>query len=54
MTVTNRIVTEDEADIRLDRWFRRHYPNLTQGALQKLCRKGQIRVEEGVFRPIRA
>ncbi|MBF0858464.1 RluA family pseudouridine synthase [Gluconobacter sp. LMG 31484] len=47
MTVTNRIVTEDEADIRLDRWFRRHYPNLTQGALQKLCRKGQIRVEGG-------
>ncbi|OAJ68223.1 RluA family pseudouridine synthase [Gluconobacter cerinus] len=47
MKVSNRIVTEDEADLRLDRWFRRHYPNLTQGALQKLCRKGQIRVDGG-------
>ncbi|EHH69050.1 RluA family pseudouridine synthase [Gluconobacter morbifer] len=47
MKVTNRIVTEDEADLRLDRWFRRHYPNLTQGALQKLCRTGQVRVDGG-------
>ncbi|MFT9297761.1 MAG: S4 domain-containing protein, partial [Gluconobacter sp.] len=47
MKISNRIVTEDEADLRLDRWFRRHYPNLTQGALQKLCRKGQIRVDGG-------
>ncbi len=37
-------VTEDEADIRLDRWFRRHFPLLTQGMIQKLCRTGQIRV----------
>ncbi|GBR49344.1 MULTISPECIES: RluA family pseudouridine synthase [Neokomagataea] len=47
MRVNNRIVTEDEADLRLDRWFRRHYPNLTQGALQKLCRTGQVRVDGG-------
>lgn len=45
MTVTNRAVTEDEADIRLDRWFRRHYPAVTQGAIQKLCRTGQVRVD---------
>ncbi|QDH17271.1 RluA family pseudouridine synthase [Swingsia samuiensis] len=45
MKVVNRIITEDEADLRLDRWFRRHYPHLTQGALQKLCRKGQVRVD---------
>jgi 23S rRNA pseudouridine955/2504/2580 synthase len=45
MTVTTREVTNDEADIRLDRWFRRHYPGVTQGALQKLCRTGQIRVD---------
>ncbi len=38
-------MTEDEADIRLDRFLRRHYPALTQGALQKLCRTGQIRVD---------
>lgn len=45
MSVELRPVTEDEAEIRLDRWFRRHFPSLTQGALQKLCRSGQIRVD---------
>jgi len=45
MSVVILTVSEDEAEIRLDRWFRRHYPNITQGALQKLCRTGQIRVE---------
>ncbi len=45
MTVTQRIVSEDEAEIRLDRWFRRHFPGLTQVAIQKLCRTGQIRVD---------
>ncbi|RBM07081.1 RluA family pseudouridine synthase [Novacetimonas cocois] len=45
MSVVTLNVSDDEADIRLDRWFRRHYPHLTQGALQKLCRTGQIRVD---------
>ncbi|WP_336944912.1 RluA family pseudouridine synthase [Asaia sp. HN010] len=45
MSVTTRIVSEDEADMRLDRWFRRHFPDLTQGALQKLCRTGQVRLD---------
>lgn len=45
MSVELRAVTEDEAEIRLDRWFRRHFPGLTQGAVQKLCRTGQIRVD---------
>jgi 23S rRNA pseudouridine955/2504/2580 synthase len=45
MTVTTREIMPDEADIRLDRWFRRHYPWLTQGVLQKLCRTGQVRVD---------
>ncbi|QDH13759.1 RluA family pseudouridine synthase [Formicincola oecophyllae] len=45
MAVEHVTVTEDEADIRLDRWFRRRYPNLTQGAIQKACRTGQIRVD---------
>jgi 23S rRNA pseudouridine955/2504/2580 synthase len=42
---TARVVSEDEADIRLDRWFKRHFPGLTQGAIQKLCRTGQVRVD---------
>ena len=45
MVVSLQTVTEDEADIRLDRFLRRRYPALTQGALQKLCRTGQIRVD---------
>lgn len=38
-------VAPTEADTRLDRWLRRHFPNLTQGALQKMLRTGQIRVD---------
>ncbi len=38
-------VTEDEAEIRLDRWFRRHFPGLPQSAIEKLCRTGQVRVD---------
>jgi 23S rRNA pseudouridine955/2504/2580 synthase len=45
MTVTTRTITEDEAELRLDRWFRRHFPTATQGVIQKLCRTGQIRVD---------
>ncbi len=45
MSVALRTVTDDEADIRLDRWFRRHFPHLTQGAIEKMCRTGQIRVD---------
>ncbi|MBV9783646.1 MAG: RluA family pseudouridine synthase [Acidisphaera sp.] len=45
MSVATRLVSEDEADIRLDRWFRRNFPGVTQGAIQKLCRTGQVRVD---------
>jgi 23S rRNA pseudouridine955/2504/2580 synthase len=45
MSVQARIVTDDEADIRLDRWFRRHFPGLQQSLIQKLCRTGQIRID---------
>ena len=41
-TVTVR--PEDGAG-RLDRWFRRHYPGLSHGRLEKLLRTGQIRVD---------
>lgn len=38
-------VTDDEEGLRLDRWFRRHYPALGHGALEKLLRSGQIRID---------
>jgi len=43
--VVTRTVAEEEAELRLDRWFRRHYPNLAHGALAKLIRTGQVRVD---------
>ncbi|MBD0272526.1 MAG: RluA family pseudouridine synthase [Acetobacteraceae bacterium] len=43
--IRHRTVAAEEADTRLDRWFRRHFPQLTQGALQKMLRTGQIRVD---------
>ncbi len=45
MPIATRTVSDDEAEIRLDRWFRRHFPGLTQAAIQKLCRTGQVRVD---------
>ena len=36
-----------DAGQRLDRWFRHYYPQVTHGQLQKLLRKGQIRVNGG-------
>jgi len=44
MAIQYRTVAPDEADTRLDRWLKRHFPALTQGALQKMLRTGQIRV----------
>ena len=40
-------VAAGDHDIRLDRWFRRHFPNLGHGHLEKLLRTGQIRVNGG-------
>ncbi len=45
MNVTTWVVTEDEAEIRLDRWFRAHFTGLNQGAIEKMCRTGQVRVD---------
>jgi 23S rRNA pseudouridine955/2504/2580 synthase len=38
-------VAPRDAEQRLDRWFKQHYPALTFGHLQKLLRTGQIRVD---------
>ncbi len=40
-------VEAGEAGMRLDRWFKSHYPGLGFGELQKLLRSGQIRVDGG-------
>lgn len=38
------IVAEDDADSRLDRWFKRHRPEYNHSLLQKMLRKKDIRV----------
>ncbi len=43
--VQMRAVSGDEAGLRLDRWFQRHFPELSHGALQKLLRTGQVRLD---------
>ena len=43
--VASLAVRGEDADIRLDRWFKRHYPGLSHGRLEKLLRTGQVRVD---------
>ncbi|SNX68510.1 ribosomal large subunit pseudouridine synthase C [Cereibacter ovatus] len=45
MSVQLLKVTADEGEQRLDRWFKRRFPHLTQGAVEKMCRTGQVRVD---------
>ena len=40
-------VTADEGEQRLDRWFRRRFPHVTQARIEKMCRTGEIRVDGG-------
>ncbi|SON55470.1 Ribosomal large subunit pseudouridine synthase C [Hartmannibacter diazotrophicus] len=47
MKVEMVTVGKDEAGMRLDRWFKEHYPGLGFGHLQKLLRSGQVRLDGG-------
>ena len=38
-------VAADDADQRLDRWLRKRWPHVGQGRIEKMCRKGEIRVD---------
>ena len=38
-------VAADEAELRLDRWFKRRFPAIGHGLLEKWLRTGQVRVE---------
>ncbi len=37
-------ITGDEADMRLDRCLKRRFPQITQGMVEKFCRKGDLRL----------
>lgn len=40
-------VGADEGDQRLDRWLKKRLPQITQGAIEKMCRTGQLRIDGG-------
>ena len=44
-SVTQKTVDADEDGMRLDRWFKVHFPGVGFGHLQKMLRSGQIRVD---------
>ncbi|WP_333948035.1 RluA family pseudouridine synthase [Candidatus Liberibacter brunswickensis] len=47
MTYVKYIVVEkDEENMRLDRWFKNHYPHINFVNLQKILRSGQIRLDK--------
>ena len=46
-SVRTQMVASDEGGVRVDRWFKRHFPGLNHGALEKLLRTGQVRVDGG-------
>ena len=40
-------IPEDSDDQRLDRFLRRVFPQLKQGQIEKMCRKGELRLDGG-------
>ncbi len=45
--VQNITVSEDDAGQRIDRWLRRLFPHVNQGRIEKMCRKGELRLDGG-------
>ena len=45
------LVGPDEAEQRLDRWVRRRFTDFSQSQIERLCRKGQIRVDGSRTKP---
>lgn len=44
-------VADGDHDQRLDRWVRRQFPFCTQIMIEKMCRKGDLRVDKGRVKP---
>ncbi len=43
--VQNIEVKSDDDGVRIDRWFKRHFPHISFGLLQKKMRKGEVRLD---------
>jgi 23S rRNA pseudouridine955/2504/2580 synthase len=46
-----RKVRPGEGNVRLDRWLRRQFPGLTQGQIERWCRRGELRVDGARAKP---
>lgn len=44
-------IAEDDDGQRLDRWLRRKFPQLLQSRIEKMCRKGDLRIDGGRVKP---
>ena len=44
-------VAEGDGDQRLDRWLKRLFPHLGQGRIEKMCRKGELRIDGSRVKP---
>lgn len=44
-------VAQGDGEQRLDRWFRRQFPHIPQGRIEKMCRKGEIRIDGARAKP---
>ena len=45
--VQHIIIQNEEADQRLDRFLKRKFPALKQSQIEKICRKGEVRIDGG-------
>ncbi|MDG1738495.1 MAG: RluA family pseudouridine synthase [Paracoccaceae bacterium] len=45
--VQNITIGPGDTDQRLDRWLKRMFPHVAQGRIEKICRKGELRVDGG-------
>lgn len=43
--VQHLTVGPEESDQRLDRWFKRYFPHVSHGRVEKMLRKGEIRID---------
>ena len=44
-------IAPDDGGQRLDRWLKRRFPHLAQGRIEKMCRKGELRIDGGRVKP---
>ena len=49
--VKHMVIKSSDADQRLDRFLKRKFPLLKQGQIEKICRKGEVRIDGARCKP---